>query len=260
MTEAIRDTWYMVGRQARNLMREPIWIALILIQPLVWLLLYGQLFKRITHLPGGGFGTTSYITFLAPAIVVMNAFFGATWSGMAMISDLDRDVIPRFLATPVSRVSLVASQVVRSSLTAMIQALIILLIALALGVRIDAGAEGWLIILLSAALVSSAFAGLSQAIALLTRREATMIAVANFIGLPLLFLSTTLISLRQIPEWMREAARYNPVNWGVDAARQVAIPGTDWGSVGTHLGLLFALTIVMAALATWTFRVYQRSL
>lgn len=260
MTEAIRDTWYMVGRQARNLMREPIWIALLLIQPLVWLLLYGQLFKRITSLPGGGFGTTSYITFLAPAIVVMNAFFGATWSGMAMITDLDRDVIPRFLATPVSRMSLVVSQVVRSALTAMIQALIILLIALPLGVRVHSGALGWLIVLLAAALVNTSFAGLSQAIALLTRREATMIAIANFIGLPLLFLSATLISIRQVPPWIREAARYNPVNWGVSAARDVVLPGTDWASVFTHLGLLAGLTVVMAALATWTFRVYQKSL
>ncbi len=256
----VRDTWYMVGRQARNLMREPIWIVLLLVQPLVWLLLYGQLFKRITHLPGGGFGGANYITFLAPAIVVMNAFFGATWSGMAMITDLDRDVIPRFLATPVSRVSLVASQIVRAALTAVIQALIILLISLALGVRIQAGAAGWVIVLLAAGLVSSAFAGLSQAIALLTRKEATMIALANFIGLPLLFLSSTLISIRQIPAWMRTAASYNPVNWGVDSARQVVLPGTDWSSVGTHLALLFGLTIVMGALATWTFRVYQRTL
>jgi ABC-2 type transport system permease protein len=250
----------MVGRQARNLMREPIWIVLLLVQPLVWLLLYGQLFKRVTHLPGGGFGTASYITFLAPAIVVMNAFFGATWTGMAMITDLDRDVIPRFLATPVTRVALVASQVVRAAMTAMIQALIILLIALALGVRVHTGAVGWLVILCAAGLVSSAFAGLSQAIALLTRKEATMIAVANFITLPLLFLSSTLISIKQIPSWMQTAARYNPVNWGVDAARQVVLVGTDWGSVGAHLGLLLALTVATGALATWTFRVYQRTL
>ena len=72
---------------------------------MVWLTLYGQLFKSVTDL--GGFGTTSYITFLAPAIVVMNAFFGGTWSGMAMICDLDREVIPRFLATPVSRFAIV---------------------------------------------------------------------------------------------------------------------------------------------------------
>ena len=257
---AVRDTWYMVGRQARNLMREPIWIVLLLVQPLVWLLLYGQLFKRITHLPGGGFGGATYITFLAPAIVVMNAFFGATWSGMAMISDLDRDVIPRFLATPVSRVALVASQVVRTSLTAVIQALILLVIALALGVRSHSGAAGWAIILLAAALGASAFAGLSQAIALLTRKEATMIAIANFIGLPLFFLSSTLISLKQMPHWMQVTSRFNPVNWGVVASRRVVLPATDWSSVGVHLGLLAALTVATAAFATLTFRVYQRQL
>jgi ABC-2 type transport system permease protein len=258
MIEPVRDTWYMVGRQARNLMREPIWIALLLIQPLVWLLLYGQLFKRITHL--GGFGTASYITFLAPAIVVMNAFFGATWSGMAMITDLDREVIPRFLATPVSRGALVASQVVRAALTSVIQALIILLISLALGVRIDSGFAGWLIVLAAAALVAAAFAGLSQAIALLTRREATMIALANFIGLPLLFLSSTLLATSQMPNWMQVATRFNPLNWGVIAAREAVLPGTDWASIGEHMLYLVVLTVVMTAFATWTFRAYQRTL
>jgi len=227
---------------------------------MIWLLLYGQLFKRVTHLPGGGFGTTSYIEFLAPAIVIMNAFFGATWSGMAMVSDLDRDVIPRFLATPVSRVSLVVSQIVRSALTALIQGIIILLVALLLGVRVHAGAAGWAVVLLAAMLMNSAFAGISQGLALLTRKEATMIAIANFIGLPLFFLSSTLISLKQMPEWMQELSRYNPVNWGVVSAREVVLPGSDWSAVGVHLGLLFALTIATAAFATWTFRVYQRQL
>src|SRR5947208_13713510 len=115
MTLAVRHTWFMVGRQLRNLMREPIWIALLLVQPMVWLLLYGQLFKRVTQLPGGGLGTTSYITFLAPAIVIMNSFFGATWSGMAMISDLYLDVLPRFVARPVRRDRLSASQIVPSA-------------------------------------------------------------------------------------------------------------------------------------------------
>ena len=86
----------MVGRQARNLRREPIWIALLLIQPMIWLLLYGQLFERVTAL--GGFGTDEYIEFLAQAIVVMNAFFCATWSGMAMITDLERVVVVQFLS------------------------------------------------------------------------------------------------------------------------------------------------------------------
>jgi ABC-2 type transport system permease protein len=254
----IRHTWFLTVRQARNLMREPIWIVLLLVQPMVWLVLYGQLFKNVTRL--GGFGTTSYITFLAPAIVVMNAFFGATWSGMSMIADLDHKVIERFLATPASRLSLVLSQIVRSALTAAIQAVIILVVSMALGVRIHTGVAGWLVIILAAILVNSAFAGISQAIALLTRREATMIAVANFIGLPLLFLSTTMIARTQMPHWMQQTARFNPVDWGVRASREVVLPGTAWSTVGWMLLLLLGLTALTTAWATWTFRAYQRSL
>ena len=253
-----RHTWFMIVRQTRNLMREPIWIVLMIVQPMIWLLLYGQLFKNVTRL--GGFGTTSYVTFLAPAIVVMNAFFGATWSGMSMITDLDRKFVERFLATPVSRLALVLSQVVRSAITAGLQALIILIVSLALGVHVHTTVLGWLVVIIAAMLVNSAFAGISQAIALATRREATMIAIANFIGLPLLFLSSTLLAEAQMPHWMRVLARFNPVNWGVEAARSVVLPGTDWGSVGWHLLYLAVLSAVTAGLATWTFRAYQRSL
>jgi ABC-2 type transport system permease protein len=255
---AARHTWFMVERQARNLMREPIWIALLLIQPMIWLVLYGQLFRRVVNL--GGFGTTSYVTFLAPAIVIMNAFFGATWSGMGMITDLDRKVVERFLATPVSRLSLVLSQIVRAALTAAIQALVILLVALALGVRVHEGAIGWVVVIVAAMLVTMPFAGISQGIALLTRREATMIAVANFIGLPLLFLSSTLLATSQMPRWMQVTTRFNPLNWGVVAARQAVLPGTDWTSIGLHMLYLAALTVVTTAFATWTFRAYQRTL
>lgn len=251
-------TWYMVVRQLRNLAREPIWIVMMVVQPMAWLLLYGQLFKNVTKL--GGFGTTSYITFLAPAIVVMNAFFGATWSGMSMIGDLDRKVVERFLATPASRLSIVLSQVVRSAITSLIQAIIIMAVAVALGVHVRTGVGGWLVILAVACLVNSAFAGISQAIALLTRRESSMIAVANFIGLPLLFVSTAFLAKAQMPHWMRVASRFNPVNWGVDASRAVVLPATDWGAVAVWLVLLLALTGVTSALATWAFRAYQNTL
>ena len=255
---ALKHTWFMMGRQTRNLMREPIWIAILLIQPMVWLLLYGQLFKNVTRL--GGFGTTSYVTFLAPAIVVMNAFFSASWSGMAMVFDIERKFVERFLATPASRLSLVLSQIVRSAVQAALQAIIILLVALALGVRIHTGIVGWFVILAVAMVVNAAFAGFSQGIALLVRRESTVIALANFLSLPLLFLSSTLLAQRQMPHWMQVLSDFNPVNWGVRAARAVVLPGTDWASVGLHLGYLFALTTVSVAFANWSFRVYQRSL
>ena len=255
--KVVRDTVWMVIRQLRNLMREPIWIALILIQPMIWLLLYGQLFSRVPSLRGGA---RTYVQFLTPGIVIMNAFFGGTWSGMSMITDLDRNVVSRFLATPASRFAIVFSQVVRGGVIALIQALIILVVGLALGVRVHGGALGWLVVLAAAALVCMAFAGISTGIALLVRREATMIAAANFVGLPLMFLSSILIAGRQMPGWMQTAARFNPVDWGVKAARYAVLTDGNWGSIGVYLALLVGLVGATSGFATWTFRAYQRSL
>jgi ABC-2 type transport system permease protein len=250
-------TWWMVVRQARNLQREPVWVVLLVIQPVIWLVLYGQLFSRVSALRGG---TSTYIEFLAPGIVCMNAFFGGSWAGMAMIQDLKRHVVDRFLASPASRLSIVLSQVVRAGLVAVIQALILLAIGYALGVRVHGGALGWLVVLAAAALLSMVFAGISNGIALLVRQEASMIATAQFVSLPLMFLSSILISQRAMPSWMQSAARYNPVDWGVRAARNAVVVGGDWGPTGVYLALLLAATGAGVTFATWTFRVYQRSL
>ncbi|MFN2628065.1 MAG: ABC transporter permease [Gaiellaceae bacterium] len=252
-----RDTWFMVGRQARNLMREPIWVVMLVIQPIIWLVLYGQLFSRVPALRGGS-GT--YIEFLTPGIVCMNAFFGGSWAGMAMITDLDRHVVDRFLATPASRLSIVLSQIVRAGLIAIIQAVILLGIGSALGVRVHAGFLGWLVVFAAAALLAMVFAGFSNGVALLVRREASMIATANFVSLPLMFLSSILITLSLMPGWMQGISRYNPVNWGVNAARNAVVVGGDWGPTGVYLLLLLAGMAATAAFATWTFGSYQRSL
>ena len=257
MSRVTAHTWYMIGRQTRNLLRQPIWIALLLIQPMIWLLLYGQLFKNIARDPAF---QTSYIEFQTPGIIVKNAFFGATWSGMAMIEDLDRRVIERFLATPASRLSLVLSQVVRAAMTSAFQALVILLVGLALGAHVTTGVVGWIAVLCTGALVGMAFGGFSHGLALIVRREASMIGIANFIGLPLLFLSSTLQAPGLIPHWMQQVTRFNPVNWGVVAARIPFLPHPDWAQFWIHLGLLAALAIVSCAFATRAFRVYQRSL
>src|SRR5262249_2927036 len=121
-------------------------------------------------------------------------------------------------------------------------------------------AAGWLVVLAAAALLSMVFAGVSNGIALLVRKEATMIAAANFVGLPLMFLSTILISQRVMPDWMQQLARFNPVDSGVRASRDAIVMGGNWAGVGGHLGLLVAASAGTAAFATWTFRSYQRSL
>jgi ABC-2 type transport system permease protein len=257
MIQVLRQTGWMVLRQLRNLMRQPIWIALMVIQPLIWLLLYGQLFSRVGQLRGGA---SSYVEFLAPGIICMNSFFGGSWSGMAMISDLDRHVIDRFLAAPASRFAIILSQVVRAGITAVIQALLLLLVGLALDVRVHGGALGWLVVCAAAALLAMAFAGLSHGIALLVRKEASMIAAANFIGLPLMFISSILIPTASMPHWIEVVSRFNPVNWGVRAARNAIVVGGAWGHSAVYLLMLLAATAVTSLFATWCFRSYQRSI
>lgn len=257
MPQTIRHTGWMVVRQARNLMREPIWIAMMVIQPMIWLLLYGQLFSKVTPLRAGA---SSYVEFLTPGVVCMNAFFGGTWAGMAMINDLDRHVVDRFLAAPASRLAIVLSQVMRAGITAILQALILLLVGLALGVRVHGGAAGWLVVLAASFLLAMVFAGFSNGVALLLRREASMIATANFVGLPLMFLSSILVAAALMPGWIRAISRFNPVNWGVEAARNSVVLGGAWWTSGQFLLFLLGAAAATTAFATWTFRAYQRSI
>ena len=177
-----------------------------------------------------------------------------------MITDLDRHVVDRFLAAPASRLAIVLSQVVRAGITAILQALILLLVALALGVVVHGGALGWLVVCAASALLAMVFSGFSNGVALLLRREASMIVTANFVGLPLMFLSSILLSTVLMPGWISTISRYNPVNWGVHAARNAVVVGGDWGPTGVFLLLLLAATAVTSAFATWTFRAYQRSI
>jgi ABC-2 type transport system permease protein len=252
------DTLAMLVRHQRNFLRQPIWIVFALTQPMFWLLLYSQLFRRIVDLPG--FNTSSYVQFLTPGIVVMTSFFGATWSGMGMIDDLDRGVVQRFLATPTRRTSLIASQVLHAAIISSIQTVIILGTAWLLGARVERGVAGWILIIAVAALVAAAFSGISHGIALLVRREESLIAILNFFGLPLTFISAILIAESLMPGWMRWVSKFNPVNWAVIAARELSQHGTDWSRVGIYLAVLAAFTVFTTALATRAFGAYRRSL
>ena len=253
----LSQTVILCVRVLRNLSRQPIWIVVMIVQPLFWLLLYSQLFRRITELPG--FGTTSYIDYLTPGVAIMTAFFSGSWAGMGMIEDLDRGVLERFLATPASRAAIVFGRILESSIVATLQATLILICGLALGAT-NGGAVGWLVILVASFLTAAGFAGLSHGVALRTRQEASMIAVAQFIGLPLLFFSSLLIARALIPSWMQDLSLLNPVEWAVRAARGEALPGTDWGQMGVFLLLLAAFAGLTTSFATWSFRSYQRTL
>jgi ABC-2 type transport system permease protein len=256
MRTFVADTWHLLLRHIRTTLRIPIWIAVTLTQPVIWLFLYGQLFRRIVELPG--FGEVSYIQHLTPGVVIMTAMFGSAWAGMGIIQDLDEGVMDRMLSTSVHRGAIITARVLHAALTVFVQSMIILGMGLVLGARIEGGVVGVAAIMVLAFLLGAAFSAVSNGIALLARREETLIAVVNFFGLPLVFLSTAFIAAELMPGWIRSAAGFNPVNWAIVGSRS-AMMGEDWLLVLQYTGLLLGFVIVCAFFSTRAFRVYQRA-
>ncbi len=255
---AVASTYFLLGRLLRATLRQPVWLVIMLVQPIIWLWLFGQLFRRVVTLPG--FGAASYIDFLAPGVVVMTALFGSAWAGMPIITELNEGILTRMLTTPANRGAMVAARVLHTGISTVVQGVLITLMALALGAHIYSGLAGAAVMVISAALLAASFGALSTGLALLARREETLIAVVNFVTLPLNFLSPVLMAAALMPRWMQWASRFNPVAWGVTAARQSAAAAPDWASVAGHDALLLALCAALLGFATWAFRVYQRSL
>jgi ABC-2 type transport system permease protein len=245
-------------RHLRAMARQPYYVAVTLVQPVIWLLLFGQLFKNVTQIPG--FATESYIDFLTPGVVVMTAMFSNGWSGMSYVTDIDRGVMDRFLISPVRRGSLIGGQLAYQAILTLIQSVIIIALGLAAGARFYGGLPVVLVFLVAVLLLGVAFSSFSDAMGLLLRREESVIAVVNFIVLPLSFLSSTFMPSGLVPHWIRYVARFNPVNWTVEVGRQTLTGDVDWTLVGSHVGYLLVLALVLAWLSTRAFRVYQRSI
>jgi ABC-2 type transport system permease protein len=257
MSDFLRDTWHLFVRLLRATARMPVFVLISIVQPILWVLLFGQLFRSVTTIPG--FGSSSYVQFLAPGISIMTALFGAAYSGMGMLADVDRGVLDRLLTTPVSRGALIAARILHSAFQVVIQAGIILAVACLLGARPHGGLPGVLTVFLAAGLLGAAFAAFSNALALAARKQELVIAAMNFVVLPSTFLSSMIMSRNLMPGWIQGVSRFNPVNWAVTAARD-GFEGRAPGEIAATLGLLTAFALVCGLAATRSFGRYRKAM
>ena len=228
------------------LARQPAFLLITIVQPLIWLLLFGALFKSVTQIPGFG-GTGDYLDYLTPGIVVMLAVSSAGWTGMGFIEDINSGVMDRMLVTPAWRGAFNLGSVAQCVVSVVLQTLLIIGLALLLGAEVaHAG-----VLILVAALLAAAFASLSNGLGVLTRQRESLIGAVSLLLLPLTFLSSALMQLSLAPGWIETVARFNPVDWAAVAARDPE---------PLRIGLLAALTVLSAWFATRAFAVYQRSL
>jgi ABC-2 type transport system permease protein len=255
---ALRQTWQVTLRYLRVTLRQPAWIGITITQPLIWLVLFGALFKAVTEIPG--FHAGSYINFLAPGVVIMLAVSSAGWTGMGFIEDINSGTMDRMLVSPVWRGALNLGSAAQAVLTILVQSLLIVVLALILGAHFPGGVGGVLVLFLVAALLGAAFASLSNGVAMLARQRETLIGAVSFVLLPLTFLSPALMAKNLLPAWIQTTSDINPVGWATQAGRSAAMGHTDWGLVASRIGFLVALLVVCAWFATRAFGSYQRSL
>ena len=258
MKLAVRQTVALTVRFLLALWRQPWFVAITIVQPVIWLLLFGAVFKATADIPG--FAADSYIDYLTPGIVVMTGAFAGGWAGMGVIEDLNRGVIDRFLVSPVRRPALISGRLVQLGIVSLLQSAIVIVLGLLVGARFPGGPAGLAVLVACSALLGASLGALSNGMALLARKEETVIAASNFVLLPLTFLSSAFMQRNLVPGWIQTVARYNPVEWTVQAGREALTANPDWGLVLSRAGLLAALCLACTWLATRAFRSYQRSI
>lgn len=255
---AISQSFYMTQRHTLALLRQPWFVAITLVQPIIWLVLFGGLFRSVTEIPG--FTTAaSYLDYLVPGVVAMTALFSSSWSGMGLIDDIDRGILDRFLASPTHRSSLIVGRLVQDGISLLVQAAVIGGLAWLLGAKFESGVIGYAVLVLCAVLLGATFGSLSNALALLLRQRDSVIGANQFLGLPLTFMSAAFMPLSLAPDWIAVVARFNPLNWAVEAGREALVASPDWSFILLRVVGLVIVAALAAAVATRAFRSYQRS-
>jgi ABC-2 type transport system permease protein len=244
----IRDTLIVFRRQMRLSLRNPAWVIIALIQPILYLALFGPL---LTALPastfggsGGAAGAAGY-KFFVPGLLIQLGLFGSTFVGFAIISDWRAGVIERFRVTPVSRLAIMSGRVLRDVLTLLVQAVLLVLVGVAFGLRAPVTAV--LLSLGFIVLVAIGLASVSYATALLVKSEDAFAPMLNSVVLPLVLLSGIMLPLTIGPGWLQGIGRISPFRYIIDAMRSAFT-----GQYATTVMLEGVLVAVgLAAVCLW---------
>jgi ABC-2 type transport system permease protein len=255
---ALAHTWYLTGRKLHALVRQPWVLAFSIVQPAIWLFLFGQLFRKVINLPGFAFHGT-YLDYLVPGVIAMNAMSNNMWAGMTMIEEIERGTLNRFLVSPASRIALMNASVAEQAVSTAVQSLIIVALGLAGGARYHGGVTGVAVLVAASIGVGVVFGALSNATGMLLRSREAIIGVYTLFMLPLMFLSSAFIQTSLMPGWMQAIASRNPLNWVVQIGRSALSAQPAWGAIGVRFCGLLVLAVACVAVSVVTFRSYQKN-
>lgn len=245
--------WGIVARTAARgwakTLRRPVPLTFSLVQPLVWMLVFGFLFHRFAL--GPEWAGVRYLDFLLPGVCAMTVLFGASQAGVELVRDLQTGFAQRLARATARPGWIVAGKLAGDVSRLLLQALAVALLGLALGARLRPDPAGLVVAVAGLAAFATAYGALSCWIALRTRAPESLAAFVHLVNMPLLFTSTALVPRRQMPDWLAAAAHWNPLSRVADALRTALLRDTvpDAAPLLLPLAALAALALLAASRA-----------
>jgi ABC-2 type transport system permease protein len=247
-----RKTFTIAEWEVRKLRHDATDLLMRMVQPTMWLLVFGQVFAHIHALQTG----VNYIAFLAPGILAQSVLFISIFAGIAIIWERDLGVIHKFLASPTPRGSLVLGKGLSSGIRALPQTLAIYLMALLLGVKINFNPFALLGVFGFVVLGAACFSTFSLIVASLLKTRDRVMGIGQVIVMPLFFASNAIYPISIMPGWLQVIARINPLTYVVDGLRTLMVTqAAVSGNLSFDCVVLLAITVVLVTIGA---RLYPR--
>jgi ABC-2 type transport system permease protein len=247
-TAFVASTLAVAEMEVRKLARDPTELVSRAVQPVLWLIVFGQVFTRTHAIPTG---EMSYLEFMAPGVLAQGVLFTAIFYGIAVIWERDLGIIHKLLASPAPRASLVLGKGLAAGARGLPQAVIIFLLAGSLGLKLDIR-PGALITVFGLVLLGSAtFATFSLVVACIVKTRERFMGIGQLLTMPLFFASNAIYPLELMPGWLRIVARVNPLTYLVDGLRASMIHGgvSRFGLATDAIVVLLLLSLLVAMAA-----------
>ncbi|MEV8512271.1 ABC transporter permease [Dactylosporangium sp. NPDC051484] len=228
--------------ELQKLRRDRTEVVTRAIQPALWLIIFGQTFTHLRAIPTGGI---PYLDFLAPGILAQSALFVSIFYGIHIIWERDAGVLAKLMVTPTPRAALVTGKAFAAGVRALVQAVVVIVLAAVLGVALTTNPLKLLGTALVLVLGSAFFCCLSITLAGLVLKRDRMMGIGQAIMMPLFFASNALYPVSVMPGWLRMLNHVNPLSYEVDALRGLLI--------GTPSRLLLDIAVLVGSVAVAVF-------